>query len=82
MLKAQMIIRLDMELKDKVSKIAKQEGKAAGQVVRDLLNQYVKERDMASYIDDLWSRIGNKVKSKDIKPEDISKAIKNIRANK
>jgi predicted DNA-binding protein len=74
-----MIIRLDMELKEKVSKIARQEGKAAGQVVRDMLNQYVKERDMSSYIDDLWIRIGSKAESKGIKPGDITRAIKDVR---
>jgi len=54
----QMIIRLDPGLKDKASKLAKKEGKSLSELVRELLEKYTKERDMGTYIDDLWDRIG------------------------
>jgi len=54
----QMIIRVDPSLKNKVSKLAKAEGKNLSELVRELLEKYTQERDMSAYIDDLWDRIG------------------------
>ncbi len=54
----QMIVRIDPILKNKVSDFAKAEGKNVSEIVRELLESYVKNRDIGSYIDDLWSRIG------------------------
>ena len=76
----QMIIRLDPELKDKVSKLAKKEGKSLSGLVRELLEKYTKERDMGTYIDDLWDRIGKKLSENNVTVSDIDKAIKEIRA--
>ena len=56
----QMIIRVDPSLKNKVSKLAKAEGKNLSELVRELLEKYTQERDMSAYIDDLWDRIGQK----------------------
>ncbi len=55
---AQMIIRIEPNLKDKVSMLAKSEGKNLSELVRGLLEKYTKERDMGAYIDNLWSKIG------------------------
>ena len=78
----QMIIRVDSELKRKVSTLAKAEGKTTSEIVRELLEDYVRERDIGSYIDDLWDRIGSKMSSKGIVSKDIPKTIKNVRAKK
>ena len=76
----QMIIRIDSELKDKLYKLARMEGKSSSQVVRELIQDYLRERDMGAYIDDLWKRIGTKLISKGAKLKDIDKAI--IKARK
>lgn len=78
----QMIIRLDDELKEKVNRLAKAEGKNASIIVRELLENYVRDRDISAYIDDLWSRAGAKLKTKGAKPEDIERAIRDARAKK
>jgi len=75
-----MIIRIDSELKDKLYKLARMEGKSSSQVVRELIQDYLRERDMGAYIDDLWKRIGTKLISKGAKLKDIDKAI--IKARK
>lgn len=77
-----MIIRLDSEIKSKITKLALNEGKTASQVVRELIENYIQERDIGSYIDDLWDRIGNKLSSRGIKIEDIDKTIHDIRVEK
>ena len=73
----QMIVRINPELKNKVNSLAKSEGKSVSEVVRELLEDYVKNRDIGLYIDDLWQRIGDKLTSKD-----IQRAIQEVRAKK
>ena len=74
----QMIIRIDPEVKSRLNKLARVEGKTTSQMVRDLIENYIKERDIATYVDDLWNRIGEKLTAKKVKPEDITKAIKEV----
>ncbi len=76
----QMIIRVESNLKEKVGKLARAEGKNLSDIVRELLIRYTKERDMSSYIDNLWDRIGDSFAKKDISETDIEEAIKNARA--
>jgi predicted transcriptional regulator len=76
----QMIVRIDPELKNKVNSIAKAEGKSVSAVVRELLEDYVKNRDIGLYIDDLWQRIGDKLISRKIGTKEIQSAIKEVRA--
>ena len=78
----QMIVRIDSELKSKVSNLAKAEGKSVSEVVRELLEDYIRDRDIGSYIDDLWNRIGSKLTAQGFSPVDIPKALKEARAKK
>ena len=77
----QMIVRINPELKNQVNSLAKAEGKSVSEVVRELLEDYVKNRDIGLYIDDLWQRIGDKLTSRKIGPKDINRAIREMRAN-
>jgi predicted transcriptional regulator len=76
---SQMIVRIDAEVKDRSNKLAGGEGKTANQMVRELIENYIKERDIRAYLDDLWSRIGRKLKSRGVKQKDIGRAIKGAR---
>ena len=78
----QMIVRIDPELKNKVNSLAKAEGKSVSEVVRELLEDYVKNRDIGLYIDDLWQRIGDKLVSRKVGPKEIQRAIQEVRAQK
>lgn len=75
----QMTIRIDPEIKDSFSKLVRAEGKTASQALRELIEDYIKERDIRTYIDDLWNRIGSKLKSKGKKQRDIRSVIKETR---
>ena len=75
----QMIIRVEPSLKDKVSRLAKSEGKSLSELVRELLEKYTKERDMGAYIDSLWDKIGMDLSKNNISESDIDKAIKETR---
>jgi len=72
----QLIVRIDASLKDRLFKLAQAEGRPASRMVRDIIAEYVKERDIGSHIDDLWARIGEKLKAKGATPRRIGAAIK------
>jgi predicted DNA-binding protein len=78
----QMMIRIDPELKAKVNTIAKSEGKSISEVVRELLEDYVRDRDIGVYIDDLWKRIGTRLSSRGLGPGDITRVIRGVRAKR
>lgn len=75
----QMIISIDEEVKDRLNKLARSEGKTTSEIVRTLIEEHIKKRDIGAYIDDLWGRIGRKLKSKGVTPAAIDKAIKSAR---
>ena len=79
---SQMIIRIAPDLKSQVSRLAKSEGKSVSVLVRELLENYVKDRDIGSYIEDLWTRTGAILESRGIKHEDIQRIIKEVRSSK
>ena len=79
---SQMIIRLDSEVKSKISQLAYNEGKTASQVVRELIENYIEERDIGAYIDDLWNRAGRKLTARGVLQEDIERTIREARDEK
>ena len=79
---SQMIVRINPELKKKVNNFAKSEGKSISEVVRELLENYVRDRDIGAYIDDLWGRIGGKLSSQAVTPKDLQRTIREVRAAK
>lgn len=78
----QMLIRIEPDIKEALNKLARKEGKSASHLVREIIKDFIKERDLSAYIDDLWERIGKKLKSKGIKQGDILQAIKETRKKK
>ncbi|MBW2328450.1 MAG: CopG family transcriptional regulator [Deltaproteobacteria bacterium] len=76
----QMIIRIEPSLKDKVNRLAKAEGKNLSELVRELLENYTKERDMGNYIDDLWNSIGKTLSQKNIEESGIEEVIRQVRS--
>lgn len=78
----QLIVRIDSEVKERFNKLVRVEGKTSSQMVRELIEGYIKERDIGVYVDDLWGRIGGKLRSKGVKPRDVNKAIKEARKSR
>lgn len=76
----QMIIRVEPNLKNKVSQLAKAEGKNLSELVRELLEKYTKERDMSAYVDNLWGKIGQNLSQNNISEKNIEEAIKQVRS--
>jgi len=78
----QMIIRIDSEMKNRLNKLARVEGKTTSQIVRELIEDYIKEKDIGTYIDNLWGRIGGRLRAKGINQRDINRAIKESRKSR
>ena len=78
----QMIISIEPELKDKVSRFARAEGKTTSDVVRELIEEYIASRDIAAYVNNLWERIGGRLSAQGVTAERIPGAIREIRRGK
>jgi predicted DNA-binding protein len=78
----QMIIRIDDTIKAKFAKLAKAEGKTTSHVVRELIRDYVQDRDMGAYIDDLWSRIGANLTAQGDTASKVASAVQAARRAK
>ena len=78
----QMLIKLEYSTKEKLNLLAKRDGESVNSVVRQLINEYIKRRDISVYIEELWDNISVTLKRKDTKTSDIDKAIKSVRKSR
>ncbi len=75
----QLMIRLDPELKKQLDRLSRSEGKTTSRMVRELIRGYIKERDIAAYVDGLWERIGKKLGVRGVRPAGVAKAVAETR---
>lgn len=78
----QMIIRLEKPLKNSLCACAAREGKNASQVLRELMENYIKDRDMSFHIDELWKRVGAGLKKRRKTVADVTVAIAKSRQDR
>ena len=78
----QMIIRIDSNTKDRLNRLAMTEGKTRSKMLRELIENYINERDISTYIDNVWERISKKLRLQGAKVSDIDFAIKDVRKRK
>jgi predicted DNA-binding protein len=79
---SQMIIRIDDETKKKFYKFARMEGKTASEKVREMVEGYIERTDIGPAIDNLWERIGRKIREKGFTRADIDKTIRKVRTSR
>ncbi|OGV60726.1 MAG: hypothetical protein A2X45_09175 [Lentisphaerae bacterium GWF2_50_93] len=77
-----LIVRIDDSMKSKVEYLARAEGKNSSIVIRELLADYVKKRDIGACVDTLWNSISMDLKKHGATPGKISKAIREVRADR
>jgi predicted transcriptional regulator len=77
-----MIVRVAPETKAKLTQLARNEGKSTSQVLRDLIDAYIRERDPEAYIDELWNRVGGALQSNGVVVGDVDRAIAEVRQRK
>lgn len=47
-----------------------------------MIERYVSENDLSTIVDGLWNRISNKLEKSEVKEEDITRVIKEVRKTK
>lgn len=75
----QMMMRLDTELKKQLQKQARMEGKTTSQIMRELIENYLRDHDIGSYIDGLWNRIGKHLRSQGVTRREVAAAVRAVR---
>ena len=78
----QMIIRIDEALKKRATAAAKAEGRNISEVVREMLEEYVVNRDLGGVIDDIWGRAENRIRKAGFSASDVNGVIRKVRAGK
>lgn len=75
----QLLVRVAPELKRRLAQAATLEGKTSAQVIRDLIEDYVRQRDMPAYVAGLWGRISAQLAEAGARRGDVARAIKAAR---
>jgi predicted DNA-binding protein len=81
-MQSQLIIRVDPNTKNKFQKIVRMEGKTTSEKIREMMNDYIAQKDFSAAVDRVWDKITTEFKKRGITDDDIEKAIKEVRASK
>jgi predicted DNA-binding protein len=76
---AQLTVRIDDDLKDRLHTLARHEGKTTSDVVRTLVKQYVQDRDRSTFLENLWERMRENAESEGMGQEDVDRIIEEVR---
>jgi len=75
----QLLIRIDNNLKERLERLARSEGKTTSEMVRELISEYVTEKDIGAYIEELWNKVSNKLREKGVRSDDVRRAVAETR---
>ena len=78
----QILIRMDPALKEQLARAAKIEGQTSSEVIRALVGDYLRQRDVGAYVDSLWERFGKNFKARKLTAKDVPAAIKASRKSR
>lgn len=76
---AQLTVRIDDDLKDHLQALARREGKSTSDVIRGLVQRYVRDRDRGAALRALWDRMQRRAEEAGTGPESVEAAIESVR---
>lgn len=76
---AQLTVRIDEDLKGHLQNLARQEGKSTSDVVRSLVQRYVRDRDRGAALRALWNQMQQNAEEAGADPEVVGDAIQAVR---
>ena len=76
---AQLTVRIDEDLKGHLQALARREGKSTSDVVRSLVERYVRDRDRGAALTALWKQMQQRAEEAGAGPEDVEAAIESVR---
>jgi len=59
-----LIVRIEETTQKRFSRLVRIEGKSASEKVHELIDGYIKKADIGVVVDDLWDRVGTKLRIK------------------
>jgi len=72
-------MRIESEIKKKLFDVSNLKGESQNENLPIDINYFIKDNDMQNHIDDIWTRIGNDMKSKGFSEEKIYNIINIVR---
>ena len=78
----QMVVRINEDIKKKFYKVVRMEGKTASEKIREMIEEYIRENDLSTVVDNLWERVSKKIALKGYDERDIYTAIEETRESK
>lgn len=75
----QMIVRVEPATKQKLGHLARAEGKTTSQLMRDVIDVYIREHDPETHMEDLWARIQQSIEAGGHGPEDVGRMVAEVR---
>jgi predicted DNA-binding protein len=77
----QILFKIDRDVKETFTRFARSEGKSTSQKLRELINDYINDRDISLHVDELWEKIGQDLIVKGKNGERVEKAIRESRSS-
>jgi len=72
-------VRIEEDLKGRLQNLARQEGKSTSDVVRSLVERYVRDCNRDAALRALWNRMQQNAEETGTAPEDVEEAIRMVR---
>jgi predicted DNA-binding protein len=77
-----LIVRIEEDTKKRFSRLVRIEGKSASEKVREMIDGYIRKADIGLVVDDLWARVGTKMRRKGVRERDVARAIRRVRSSR
>lgn len=76
------IVRIEETTKQRFARLVRSEGKSASEKVREMIDGYIRKADIGPVVDDLWDRVGTKMRKKGVRQRDVARAIREVRSSR
>jgi len=76
----QIVVRIDKETKQRFGRLVRMEGKSASEKIRNMVDEYISRNDLPTVVDDLWERIGARLRDRGVTEKDVGRAVRDARA--
>lgn len=75
----QLTVRIDDNLRERLQRLARREGKSTSEVVRGLVQRYARNRDRSAGLRTLWNQMERSAEKAGTGPGEVAKAIRAVR---
>jgi len=77
-----LIIRIEETTKKRFSRLVRIEGKSVSEKVREMIDGSIRKADIGPIVDDIWDRVGTKMRKKGVRERDVAQAIREVRSSR